>query len=711
MADGISLDWGSLAPSYQNPVNSFMQGYLASHTIAKNRHVDEARQDAIANPNDLNAMLKMAVYDPEGAKGIYTAQANDRAAQFRNVAGQLYSSYAQPTAQMPAQAPAAASQGGNAFLPPAAPGSSFDAAFAPVGAPGTPFGQGQQQPAQQGLDPQQAQHVVSAASITNPASPAMQQVGAMAMQGGNVNPAQLWAQAAQIDPQGTSQLIQSISNLDKLRLDRLSDANEAIGSAAQTLLSVPQSQRAAMLTQMAPQLAQHGITTDQINQVLQGGLTDQQLHGFIGQAIGTKGMLDQANKDRSFGLDVAKFNEDVRHNQVEEHKGLQDGFGNIVDPTSGKIIYSQGGGGPITFDKILGIESGGRQFTDGKTTTSPKGALGIAQIMPSTGPEAARLAGLPWDENKFRNDASYNRALGEAYYNSLVQRFGGDTQKAAAAYNAGAGAVDKAVNKYGDNWIQGVPAETQNYVRKLSGGVGANGGGAGGLTDDAIQQAAEWAIANGGKVPAGYARNKAAQAAIQNRVASIANAKGMTVQQIIQGGQDIHSAGKVLDSFTSGKDAQTVQALNNVTMHLATLGNLTDALGNGDVRAFNSIANRWAAATGKTAPTNFDAVKQIVGGEIVKVIAGAGGGQGDREQASAWINSANSPQQLKGAIANVKDLIGSQLHTLQNKYEAGTGRNDFARFLTPDVRRAWGVGAGSNHPADISAIMQKYGVR
>jgi soluble lytic murein transglycosylase len=32
---------------------------------------------------------------------------------------------------------------------------------------------------------------------------------------------------------------------------------------------------------------------------------------------------------------------------------------------------------------------------------SPKGAVGIMQVMPATGPEAARLAGVPWDPEAF----------------------------------------------------------------------------------------------------------------------------------------------------------------------------------------------------------------------------------------------------------------------------------------------------------------------
>ncbi|MDR0701269.1 MAG: hypothetical protein LBF61_02490 [Azoarcus sp.] len=67
------------------------------------------------------------------------------------------------------------------------------------------------------------------------------------------------------------------------------------------------------------------------------------------------------------------------------------------------------------FNILLQAESGGRHFgDDGKPVTSKAGAIGIAQVMPKTAPEAAKLAGLPWDEERYRNDSEYNRALGRA---------------------------------------------------------------------------------------------------------------------------------------------------------------------------------------------------------------------------------------------------------------------------------------------------------
>lgn len=112
------------------------------------------------------------------------------------------------------------------------------------------------------------------------------------------------------------------------------------------------------------------------------------------------------------------------------------------------------GGGSATaevvWERMIDRESGGQQLgKDGKPLTSPKGAIGRAQVMPDTGPIAARLAGLPWDPARYRTDPDYNTALGRAYYDEQLREFGSPAL-AAAAYNAGPGAVREWIGRFGD---------------------------------------------------------------------------------------------------------------------------------------------------------------------------------------------------------------------------------------------------------------------
>jgi hypothetical protein len=109
-------------------------------------------------------------------------------------------------------------------------------------------------------------------------------------------------------------------------------------------------------------------------------------------------------------------------------------------------------------------------------------------------------------------------------------------------------------------------------------------------------------------------------------------------------------------------------------------------LGNGNIPLFNKVANAVSTQVGGTAPTNFNAVKDIVSNEIVKAIVGSGGGVTDRAAAQAKVTDATTPEQLKTVIDSYKNLFTGQLAGLKQQYEAGTNRKDFEKFLAPQTQ-------------------------
>lgn len=74
---------------------------------------------------------------------------------------------------------------------------------------------------------------------------------------------------------------------------------------------------------------------------------------------------------------------------------------------------------------------------------SPAGAIGLMQILPSTGEELARREGIPWHGSQTLLDPATNVRLGIAYLRELSDRYRGDLHAALAAYNWGPGHVDR----------------------------------------------------------------------------------------------------------------------------------------------------------------------------------------------------------------------------------------------------------------------------
>jgi hypothetical protein len=145
--------------------------------------------------------------------------------------------------------------------------------------------------------------------------------------------------------------------------------------------------------------------------------------------------------------------------------------------------------GPVdpndTYNKMIQAESSGRQFNpQGGVLTSPKGAMGVGQVMPSTAMQPGYGVTNIFDLAEQRGIAvpsrdvagaqallaneGLNREFGQSYFNAMQQRFPQDPNASVAAYNAGPGRVNQnmAANAGQLNMSQ-MPNETQAYVNKV----------------------------------------------------------------------------------------------------------------------------------------------------------------------------------------------------------------------------------------------------
>lgn len=90
---------------------------------------------------------------------------------------------------------------------------------------------------------------------------------------------------------------------------------------------------------------------------------------------------------------------------------------------------------------------------------SPKGAMGPFQFMPDT---AAQYK-LEDPYNLHDSAAAAARMMGD-----MMRKYKGDIRKALAGYNWGTGNLDKDIAANGNQWEQKLPAETRNYINKIT---------------------------------------------------------------------------------------------------------------------------------------------------------------------------------------------------------------------------------------------------
>lgn len=655
---GVDIDWGLL--QQPNFGNALLQGYEAGRQLNLQHQSDQALAAARANPTDMGALANLATFNAPAANALLAVDQNNRLAEARHAAGAVYQAYANGL---------------------------------PGGATGQQGAQGGPQPSQAGTS--QTQPV---GALLSPSNPVAQQVGQAVTSGGVSMPQALAFYASKADPAEVQQLIGNLKSMDDLRISRLNDAQGALATAAQSLLAVPQEQRQAAAMQMLPQLTQHGITPQMIQQA---DLSDAGLHGIIGQAIGVKGLIEQANTDRTAA-------ETHRHNVAEENKPVSVAFGNtMINPATGKVVYD-GMGGQSNSGDFSNVPFGQvkQQIINNEAPASVGGYNAVAYNTGNGGNSAGlkpvNLTGmtigqvLDYQKNVVRPATKGQRGAGDP----------GSTGVGAYQFESGT-LAQQAQAAFGDNWrnVKFTPdnqdkiAETlYNSIRgdrdqlhntwAVFRGAGTTGG-MGGAIETQAQQIAAYNM----PPPTGRAATSAQGMAIMQRVGQLNPDYDAT---------KYHEKNTGATAFGSGKLGNQVRSLNVAVDHLDQLGQVADALNNDDNRTVNAVGNAIAAWSGKPAPTNFAAVRDFVMDEVGKSIIGSPGTGGDRDKAQQIIGAANSPAQLSGAIKQVQGLMGGQLNGLRRQYEDVTGNGDFEAKISPRARQVL-ESHGGNAPVKVAS--------
>lgn len=125
---------------------------------------------------------------------------------------------------------------------------------------------------------------------------------------------------------------------------------------------------------------------------------------------------------------------------IEEKRSIAPAIEELINRASERF-----GVDPALIRGVIKVESNFNPHA-----TSPKGAMGLMQLMPDT----ARELGVtdPYDPEE-------NIMAGTMYLRRLLDRYDGDVEKSLAAYNWGMGNVEKHAIR--------MPAETVEYVQRV----------------------------------------------------------------------------------------------------------------------------------------------------------------------------------------------------------------------------------------------------
>lgn len=220
-------------------------------------------------------------------------------------------------------------------------------------------------------------------------------------------------------------------------------------------------------------------------------------------------------------------------------------------------------------------------------------------------------------------------------------------------------------------------------------------------------------------VPAGAA-GAPVRAAILNAAAQRAAAAGNDNAALLANQQLFKERGTMVNDL--GKSTPTsaggqVASINTFVNHADQYRTLVGALGSGNIQVINQAQLAFKKATGSAAPTNAAAVRAGLGDEFAKLVAGGVVSQASQQQFQHTIDTAQSPQQLAGAIDQLQNLAAGRAQGIRQKYTAAGATTEFDNTLTPRARQLMGLGhqaaasaAGGPAPAATAALRAKYGL-
>lgn len=180
----------------------------------------------------------------------------------------------------------------------------------------------------------------------------------------------------------------------------------------------------------------------------------------VERSLGYTGRSREQFLSQMSALDRRRFEQDVRFvaELVEERRSsrVRESDVRTIAEAIVRVSYEHNYD-PLLVTAVIEAESTFNRFAQ-----SHKGAVGLMQLLPSTGKYISGKASRSWDGSGRLTEADYNIRLGVAYLQYLEKMFRGDRELALVAYNWGPGKVLE-VNR---NRAM-IPSGPRSYAKKI----------------------------------------------------------------------------------------------------------------------------------------------------------------------------------------------------------------------------------------------------
>ena len=326
---------------------------------------------------------------------------------------------------------------------------------------------------------------------------------------------------------------------------------------------------------------------------------------------------------------------------------------------------------------------------------SPKGARGTMQVMPGTNVRPG------FGITPAQDDTEVERArVGRDYLGAMVQRYGNPAQ-AWAAYNAGPGAVDAAIQSGGSRWLQQLPAETRQYVAKNMTTLGksaapADSSGTGRVLYESVGSGRA-PSAPGNPDLTGDPYLASLPPALGNRVRGIVEGRipyptaqaqrgpaGQMLMNAISTFDPTFDATKwkqrqqtATDYAPGGKVGQSLISMKTLINHLFDLAQVSDKLGGWKWTTANSIWNSGRSSFSDPDLQRYNSVVTNLAPEQAKFLSGKAPAEGEIKNVAGGYDINKGPDARKAQISQTLDLINGRFGPILDAYRDAMGGKSF----------------------------------